>query len=72
LSKERSEIKQGVSRFANQYRISFAVSAQNKAAMAPTIPATLKLLSVRPTAPLLLLPLEGEDVLEVLVELLRK
>ena len=48
------------------------MSAQNKAAMAPTIPATPKLLRVRPEAPPLLpelLVLEGEEPLEVLVEL---
>jgi hypothetical protein len=47
------------------------MSAQNKAAMAPTIPATPKLLRVRPEAPPLLpeLLLEGEEPLEVLVEL---
>ena len=48
------------------------MSVQNKAATAPTIPATPKLLRVRPEAPPLLpelLLLEGEEPLEVLVEL---
>jgi len=38
--------------------------------MAPMIPATPKLLRVRPEAPPLFLVLEGEEPLEVLVELL--
>jgi hypothetical protein len=73
MSKERNDKNKERAGLQTSKKCCFPASTQNKAAMAPMTPATLKLLRARPTAPpllpVLVLP-EGVEVVEVLVELL--